>query len=395
MASDAADTPKTRVSPELAALAAAHATPEASQKAAEGSPKFGSPEWLEQRNRQLEEQEALREAATVHQLGWWQDEQRALPTDFIACALFSAVQGRDKTYFRGEQIACINGYTVTFTGKRLTQVHADVLMGAAHLARSHNEGHIVQFRARQFLRLIGRHTGKSQRKSLQQLIDDVIATSVRVTAPDGKTSFSGSLLTRAADVEDGDDAVFAVEISRELCKAFTNGFAKVNFEQRKALMKQPLALWLQLYMSKFHKPQAVSELRRLSGSTTRRLTDFRKHLRVALDVLVSAGAISAWNIDAETDVLFYAQPGKALPGGRSSHAKSPTAPVAAPAAQTELALPMPSRVSSRVEAIFLQRFPGHDFVRCHADWQKWVMEKRIPLKNPDGHFLDFATKWAK
>lgn len=384
MASDAADTPKSRENPEAAAVVSPQATPA-----------IGTPEWAEWRNREYEAAEARREAAKVFQLGFWSDEQRALPTDFIACALFSAIQGKDKTYLRGEQIACINGYTVTFTGKRLTQVHADVLMGAAQLARGHAEGHIARFRARQFLRLIGRHTGKSQRESLQQLIDDVIATSVRVTDPDGKASFSGSLLVRAADVEDGDDAVFAVEISRELCKAFTSGFAKVNFEQRKALMKQPLALWLQLYVSKFHKPVAVSELRRLSGSTTRRLTDFRKHLRVALDVLVGAGVITAWNIDAETDVLFYAPPGRALPGGRASHAKGEAAPVAAPSAQAELALPVPPVVSARTEQVFARRYPDRDFARCCADWQKWVMEKRIALQNPDGHFLDFAAKWTK
>ena len=390
MADDAADTQPRGVSEKLAKLAAGHASVSSALVA---KPAVGTPEWFEERNREIQEIEAKREAATIYQLGFWQDEQRALPTDFIACALFSAVQGKAAPYLRGEQIASINGYTFTFTGKRLTQVHADVLMGAAQLARGEKSGYIARFRARQFLRLIGRHTGQSQRKSLQQLIDDVIATSVRITDPDGKASYSGSLLSRAADVQDGDDAVFAVEISRELCKAFTRGFAKVNFEQRKALMKQPLALWLQLYVSKFHKPVAVAELRRLSGSTTRRLTDFRKHLRVALDALVSAGVIDAWHLDAETDVLFYALHGKPLPGGRSAQGKALATPVAALSSQTELSLP--PVLTSRTEQVFAQKFPGQNFAQCRADWQKWVLEKRITVQKPDGHFIDFATKWVK
>ena len=58
-----------------------------------------------------------------------------MPTDFVACALFAALHGKNTQYLRGEYIACINGYTVTYTGKRLTQVHADIVMGALHLMR--------------------------------------------------------------------------------------------------------------------------------------------------------------------------------------------------------------------------------------------------------------------
>lgn len=357
-----------------------------------GCPEVGTPEWLEQFSREL----AKQESAKVYSIQHWREDQRALPTDFIACALFSAVQAKDAPYLRGEQLACINGYTVTFTGRRLTQVHADVLMGVAHLSQGQSQGHVVHFRARAFLKLIGRHAGNSQRKSLQQLLDDVISTTVRVTDPGGKSSFAGSLLTRSGDVQDGDDAVFAVEISRELCKAFTNDLAKVNFEQRKALMKQPLALWLQLYVTKFHKPVPVSELKRISGSTTRRLTDFRKQLRLALDVLCANKVIEAWHIDKAPDVLFFAPRGKQLPGGRLSQAQlcaGQRADLAAP--QAQLFLPMELSVSQRTLQIVAQRQPTLDLVKCYADWRKWVSEKGIALKKPDAHFLDFAAKWGK
>jgi hypothetical protein len=241
--------------------------------------------------------------------------------------------------------------------------------------------------------MIGRSTGGSQRKSLQQLVDDVMATSLRVTDPEGKASFSGPLLARAADVQNGDDAEFAVEISRELCKAFTRGFAKVNFEQRKALMKQPLALWLQLYVTKFHRPVPVQELRRLSGSTTRRLTDFRKQLRIALDVLRKQGVIAAWHIDSENDVLFYAPPGKHLPGGRDSQSRHAVLEDAAAETTPQLSLLAPV-VSPRTLQIVTERHAELDVARCYADWQKWVSEKGISLKKPDAHFLDFCSKWG-
>jgi hypothetical protein len=67
----------------------------------------------------LEEEAA--EAAKVYQLAFWPDHQRAMPTDFLACALFAAVHPKGARSVRGADLACINGYRVTFTGKMLTQ----------------------------------------------------------------------------------------------------------------------------------------------------------------------------------------------------------------------------------------------------------------------------------
>lgn len=63
---------------------------------------------------------------TVYQLAFWPDDKRAMPGEFIACALFSALQGKDAEYVERQRLASVNGLTVIFTGKRLTQVHADV-----------------------------------------------------------------------------------------------------------------------------------------------------------------------------------------------------------------------------------------------------------------------------
>ncbi|HEV7819956.1 MAG TPA: hypothetical protein VGO84_02180, partial [Burkholderiales bacterium] len=44
---------------------------------------------LERLRVQGEERAAVQESATVYQLGFWPDSHRALPTDFLACALFA------------------------------------------------------------------------------------------------------------------------------------------------------------------------------------------------------------------------------------------------------------------------------------------------------------------
>src|SRR3954463_15173058 len=81
----------------------------------------------------LREREEQEQVAKIYQLAFWPDHQRAMPTDFLACALFAAVHMKDTRTLRGEELACINGYRVTFTGKMLTQVHADIVMGALQL----------------------------------------------------------------------------------------------------------------------------------------------------------------------------------------------------------------------------------------------------------------------
>jgi len=132
--------------------------------------------WAERMARQVEEAESKREEAKVYQLAFWADDKRAMPHDFIACALFAAIQDKDARYLAGEEIASANGLRITFRGQRLTQVHADVWQGIMHLARGQTQGNRVRFRARQLLRLIGRQMGKAQRAHLMQWLSELTAT---------------------------------------------------------------------------------------------------------------------------------------------------------------------------------------------------------------------------
>jgi hypothetical protein len=325
------------------------------------------------------------EASNVRLISMWPDNKRAMPTDFLACALFAALHGKNTQFLRGEHIASINGYTVSYTGKRLTQVHADIVMGALHLMRGLPQGEMVQFRIRSFLRLIGRHTGKTDRDSFRQLVDDVIATALRITTPDGTVSYSGSILTQAKDSTDDDDTLFVLEVNRDLAKLFENGFGTVDWEKRKSLMRQPLCLWLQLYFAKYTKPVAVAEVHRLSGSTAP-LKKFRQNLRAALAVLAEKGIANAW-IDRETDALRYAPP----------QAREVTnLPASAPSSgQGELRLlTVLPKVSARATGRFSELYPSHNADECLTDFGAWLDKTGNTAMNPDAAFLGFAKKWT-
>lgn len=251
----------------------------------------------------IERRERAAEQAQVYQLAFWPDDERAMPGDFIACALFTA--SRNTSHVTRAELASINGLSVIFTGKRLTQAHADVWMGIMHLAREMYSGDSVTFRERTLLELIGRHTRQRQRAELKSWVSELQATSILIQDDAKQKRFGGSLLPWHEE-DDGDGhTVFVVDISRELAKILSGNFWRIDWELRKRLQNKPLALWLQTYFSRFKRPVTVRQLHALSGSTAK-LKMFRYHLARALDELHAAGGYSA-AIDRETDTVRAAE----------------------------------------------------------------------------------------
>ena len=346
--------------------------------AAEGAPKNRAEATLRRMQQQLEAEED----AKVYQLALWPDDKRAMPTEFIACALFAGIQEKDAEYLNGIEIANANGFCIRFKGKRLTQVHADVWQGIMPLARSAHEGSRVRFRSRAFLRLIGRHTGKSQRAQLHGWITDLVATNVEVLDTAGKRLYFGSMLPEGArDDSSANDAAYVVEINRNLCKLFDTGFATVDWEQRRALRGKWLAQWLQHYFSRFKKPVSVAELHRLSGSRAQ-LKEFRRMLRRALADVAKSGGWCA-TLDRATDTV---QPAPAEVVGRKPPSPS--------AAQGTLALPGVPAVTKRARERFAKLYPEHDGEQCLADFARWLADTNRTADKPDAAFLGFAKKWV-
>jgi hypothetical protein len=353
----------------------------------------GSPEW----EAELREVEAEREKNKVYQLAFWPDDKRAMPGDFIACALFSSLQEKDADYLERSQLASINGLSVTYTGHRLTQVHADVWEAIMHLGRQFPEGSSVQFRARQLLSLMGRHTGKSQRDQLKTWLAHLSATCVEITDTKEKRRYWGSLLPRGADKVEGDDTLYAVEINRDLAKMFQSGLALVDWKERQELRGKWLALWLQRHFARFLKPMTVADLYRLSDSRTKQIRDFRRQLRAALTDLQVVGVITAWRIDAQTDTLHIAPVDRRAQGGLPTRAEgaSDSRPIAPVPAQSTLPLELGPSISAETRATFRELYPGKDVDRCLADFAAWLKKpgKSVPDR-PDAAFLGFARRWA-
>ena len=245
------------------------------------------------------------ERTKILQFPLWPEPERGVPNEFSRSALFAAVQATDKRYLDNEQIASQDGFTITYTGRRLNQIHLDVFEGIMHLARGLPEGNRIEFTAHQLLTLIGRDAGSSQYKWLTRTFNHITATSIAVYR-DGIKVFWGSLLPKGAF----DGKKYVVEINRELITLFHRGFTHIDWLQRRNLRRKPLAQWLQLYYSSHAKPLDVSLgfLREKSGSSTKSLTKFKQMVKAALGELEKVGAINAWQIDERENVHIERTP---------------------------------------------------------------------------------------
>jgi hypothetical protein len=242
-----------------------------------------------------------KESAKIYQLALWSDPQRGVPNEVARSALFAAVQPNKARYLEQEVLFSQDGFTITYTGRQLTQSDLDVFEGIMHIARGTGEGNKIRFRARELLRLIDRDTGKSQYQWLLNVMGRLTATCVAIHREGGDV-FWGSLLPEgAAKLEDGS---FTVEINRQLIKLFKRGYTVIEWEQRRALGKKPLAQHLHAWICSHERPYPVTVeyLRKLTGSDTKDLKHFRSSLKAALDAVQNAGAVSEWFIDTTDKV---------------------------------------------------------------------------------------------
>ena len=123
--------------------------------------------------------------------------------------------------------------------------------GIMHIARGTREGNKIRFTAYQLLKLIHRHTGKSQYKWLLDVLQGLTATAVSIER-EGKKVFWGSLLPKgSADLEDGK---FTVEISREIIQLFSRGYTVLESDHRRQLAGKHLAKALHGWICSHEKP---------------------------------------------------------------------------------------------------------------------------------------------
>lgn len=238
----------------------------------------------------------------------WPERSRGIPNGALRSSLFGVVRKGARDYLKRQRIASLEGLTLVFNGPRLTQYHLDVWEQCLHIARLDGTGKIIRFTAYSFLKSIGRNTGKSDREWLKGALLDLASSVVEIS--DGRRAYFGPLIHHG--VRDEVTKEYVVEINPRLALLYgVDGWTRIEFSQRQALRKQPLAQWLHGFYSTHARPYAykVETIRRLCGSETRELFHFRAELR---DALAKLSIATGWSCSIDAQDLLHI--GK-TPGG--------------------------------------------------------------------------------
>ena len=240
-----------------------------------------------------------RPPAKVIQLPLWPEAKRGAPNAVLRGALFAAVQGKSRQYMlRKELIATQDGVRIRYTGAQLDQADLDVWEQVLHLARTQSLGTKCYFTAHGFLKSLGRQTGTTAHEWLGDALARLAGAVVEITA--GRRTYFGTLIDHG--VRDEDTGRYVVEINPKLAKFYGRSqWTQIDWAQRQALRRKPLALWLHGFYATHAKPYplTVEYLHKLSGSQTKQLKHFKQNLTQALSDLQAAGAIRGFEIQGD------------------------------------------------------------------------------------------------
>jgi hypothetical protein len=253
-------------------------------------------------------------AAAIH-LPPWPEAVRGAPNDILRSALFAGIQGKRRAHIENRLIASVDGIRIKYTGWELEQSDLDVWEQVLHLCRQSPLGAVCKFKAGSFLKSIGRSCGKANYTWLSLVLSRLTACEVRFERP-GFTHGRG--LIASYDIDDS-SRLYRVCIDPDMAKLYRAGWSAIDWQQRQALKRKPLALWFHGFYGSHAEPfpMKVDTLRRLSGSKDKTLFSYRQKLRRALEELKAIGAIASWKIDKAD--LVVVDRGEALTKSQKRH----------------------------------------------------------------------------
>lgn len=229
------------------------------------------------------------------QLPLWPEPVRGVPNSVLRSALFGAIKRGRRAYLQREPAASYDGVTILQTGPRLDQADLDIWEQCMHLARTGGLGTRIQFTAHGFLKATGRATGGKNVEWLKGAFARLASSVVEIK--DGKRAYFGPMIHHGT--RDDETGHYGIEINPAIVTLYgSDGWSQIEWRQRQALKRQPLAQWLHGFYSTHAAPfpLKVETLHRLCGSDTKQLFHYREKLREALAHIEKAAGW-AWSID--------------------------------------------------------------------------------------------------
>lgn len=245
-----------------------------------------------------EEKTKLPATAKIIQLPLFHHEQAGTPDCFLRSSVFAGTD-RGREYVKNAPVKALAGYDLKFTGEQLTQHHLVVWEALVKLANQHPLGNECMFSIHAFLKKYLAYKGKIGKTDYEKIcltFTELSACNIEVQIAEKKVYGGGPISEYLRDDETGHAII---KLAPGLIKLFGKGmWSTLQWEQRLALKKYPLALWLHGFYSSHAKPlpYKVATLQELSGSNIKERYRFRQSLKKALHRLVELEVITGWHI---------------------------------------------------------------------------------------------------
>ena len=253
------------------------------------------------------------------QLPLWPEAVRGGPNALLRSAFFAGIHSKKRQVLginratpdiepEGVTIASQDGIKIKFAGTQLNQYDADVFFEAIHRARVHPLETECLFTGSDFLKAIGRSTGKPEYVDLDNSLRRLSRGTVDIEWNVGgrRLVFTGHLISHY--VRDRDTKLYKLTFTREISTLFSSAsWTALEWNERRALNGQPLAQWLHSYFSTHAAPYPVSVafLHEKSGSPTKLLKHFKTELKRAFTVLHDT---LGWDFKWEGDLAALTRP---------------------------------------------------------------------------------------
>jgi hypothetical protein len=234
-------------------------------------------------------------------LPFWPEQVRSVPNAVLRGALFTVSKERavlkDLTH-----IASVDGIEIRAKNDRLNQVDLDLWEMLLHLQRLQPLGNRVEFTAYSMLKALGRTTGGKDHHWLDNALARLIGSVVEIKWTRERKAFAGALVS--SFFRDDEIGRYVVKFNQDMATLYGQGHTYIDWEQRQSLGQNSLAKWLHGFYTTHAAPfpYKVETLQKLCGSSAT-LREFRRLLKAALTKLVGIGAISDWEINADSDLV--------------------------------------------------------------------------------------------
>ena len=236
----------------------------------------------------------------------WSDEKRPASNPLLRSALFGAIRPGKRRLLDWGPIASLHGIELQAAGPRLDQNDLDAYLGLLHLQMRHPLGEEVRFRMSELLATLGKQKGYGKRGSatiLHKRLERLMMAVIKIRW--SRYSYAGHLVDYIAQAQEKDDDRYVLRLNPHLATLFApHQYTLLDWEQRRQLSGQPLALWLHAFYSSHHEPYrlSVEKIRELSGSENAAMFSFRQELR---DALKGLAQVTGWRcaIDANDKVI--------------------------------------------------------------------------------------------